>query len=871
MKTASLAIVEVIRRGTGPVDSGLTTQPEQVSSVADTIYALLAIAMVLLVVSLLVPLAERFRLPHTVLLAIAGMSLGFLGSWIVSSDIKLGALGDAFVGLDQLEVGADMFLPLFLPPLLFTAGLTIDVRRLFDEISAVLLLAIVAVLVCIAVVAGVVHLATGMDIVVCLLLGAVVSTTDPAAVIGIFRDVGAPKRLSILAEGESLLNDAVAIAAFGLFIGILVSRTVVDPSAVEITANPAGAIVVFLREFLGGLLFGFVMARGAMVILPRLGESDAAIASVTVSLTYLAFVLADRYLHISGVVSVVMAALTVAAYGPTHLHPRQWTALRQLWAQLEFWANCLIFVLASMLAANVLLRMSWLYVWAVAAVAVGAFLARGLVVFGMLPVLEKTRLVQPVDTRYKAILVWGGLRGAVTIVLAMVAAGDQRLPDDVREFIALSATLFVLFTLFVNATTLGLVMHLFGLDRLSRLELALRDRVLALSKVNVDRQMQQIMRVHNARVEGIAADPASAGDVEIEAPPPELALDLDERVKVGLVTLCTREKELYLELFEQQILSRRMVAVMAARADRLIDAVRDRGVAGYEEWQRTISRPDAGFRLALWLHRRLGFERPLTQRLADRFETLMVSQSVLGELAAFNVSSVADLLGADAEAELAALIDDRQSAVDSAFKALSLQYPGYAESIQTRQLERAAIRFEAAEYARRLREGIISREVYDDLRHQLAERRSAIGERPPLDLGLELTKMIERVPIFESLDREAVVEVAKRLRAVVALPGEKIIRVGGPPDAMYFIAAGEVTVHTRFGEVVLKEGDFVGEMGLLSSQPRSADVTSNGYCHLLMLSRKDFRTLLDRRPAVRAEIEAVAARRIAETEGQAAS
>jgi monovalent cation:H+ antiporter, CPA1 family len=88
---------------------------------------------------------------------------------------------------------------------------------------------------------------------------------------------------------------------------------------------------------------------------------------------------------------------------------------------------------------------------------------------------------------------------------------------------------------------------------------------------------------------------------------------------------------------------------------------------------------------------------------------------------------------------------------------------------------------------------------------------------------------------------------------------------------MYFIAAGEVTVHTNFGPVVLKEGDFVGEMGLLSSSPRNADVVANGYCHLLMLSRKDFRALLDKRPAVRAEIEAVAARRIAETESQAAS
>ena len=840
----------------------------------DTIYALLAIAMVLTVVSLLVPLAERLRVPHTVLLAIAGMGLGFLGSWIISSEIRLGALGDAFVGLDKLEVGSEVFLPLFLPPLLFTAGLTIDVRRLLDEVWAVLLMAIVAVLVCIAIVGGVVHLATGVDLVVCLLLGAVVSTTDPAAVIGIFRDVGAPKRLSILAEGESLLNDAVAIAAFGLFLGILVARVAPDPAEVSLTADPSGAVLVFLREFVGGLICGFFMARVAMLLLPRLGESDAAIASVTVSLTYLSFLVADRYWHVSGVVSVVIAALTVAAYGPTHLHPRQWAALRQLWAQLEFWANCLIFVLASMLAANVLLQITWLYVWGVAAVAVGAFLARALVVFGMLPVLEKTHLVQPVDKRYKAILVWGGLRGAVTIVLAMVAAGDQRLPDDVREFIALSATLFVLVTLFVNATTLGLIMHVLGLDKLSRLELALRDRVLALSRVNVAHHLQQIMRQHNARVDGIDADPASAGDAEIESAPAELALRLDERVKVGLVTLCTREKELYLELFEQQILSRRMVAVLAARADRLIDTVRDHGVAGYEQWLHDISLPDAGFRAALWLHRRLGFAWLLTESLADRFEILMVSQSVLGELAAFNISSVADLLGPDAEVELAAVIENRQEAVDSALKALSLQYPGYAELIEARQLERAAIRFEAAEYARRLQRR--HHQPRGLQRPAPAARRAAQRHQPapaarsrPGTGRHDLARVAVRLarPPDAGRGRQA----AARPRGAAGREDRR--RSAAPSDAMYFIAAGEVTVKAPTYEVKLKEGDFFGEMGLLTDQPRNADVIADGYCHLLVLYRKDFRELLDRRPAVRAEIEAVAARRIAETatEGQAAS
>jgi len=828
--------------------------------VTDTLYALLAISIVLTLVSVLVPLAERFRLPHTVLLALTGMGMGFLGSWIISRGIHLGVLSDAFVGLDKLKVGTEVFLPLFLPPLLFTAGLTIDVRRLMDEMHAVLLLAIVAVLVCIACVAGVVHFATGIDIVVCLLLGAVVSTTDPAAVIGIFRDVGAPKRLSILAEGESLLNDAVAIAAFGLFMGILVARASADPSA-AMPADPTSAAGVFLREFVGGLALGFAMARVAMMILPRLGDSDAAIASVTVSLTYLSFIVADRYLHVSGVVSVVMAALTVAAYGPTHLHPRQWTALRQVWAQLEFWANCLIFVLASMIAADVLLKITWLYAWGVAAVAVGAFAARALVVFGMLPVLETFNLVQPVNRRYKAILVWGGLRGAVTIVLAMVAAGNQQIPEAARDFIAISAVLFVLFTLFVNATTLGLVMHVLGLDKLSRLELALRDRVLALSRINVDRHLQEIIRQHNERTDGFAVDPASAGDPAVEPVPPDLALDLEERVKIGLVTLCTREKELYLELFQQQILSRRMVAILAANADRLIDTVRDKGVQGYEEWLEEISKPDYGFRVALWLHRRFGFERMLTDRLADRFEILMVSLSVLAELAVFNAKSIADLLEHDAEKSLATLIGNRQLGVEGALRALSLQYPGYSESVQQRQLERAAIRFEAAEYARRLHEGIISREVFNDLRDKLAERRGAVSQRPPLDLGLELQAMIGRVSLFAALDQETIVQVGKRLRALVAFPGEKIIRVGGPSDAMYFVAAGEVTVHARTVTVTLKEGDFFGEMGLLSAQPRNADVVANGYCHLLVLYKKDFKQLLSRKPEVRAAIEQVAARR----------
>lgn len=828
----------------------------------EVVYALLAIAMVLTLVSLLVPLAERLRLPHTVLLAVAGVGLGPLGEWVAANAGATGALRDAFVGLDRLEVGTELFLPLFLPALLFTAGLTINVRRLLDEVSAVLLLAIVAVVVCIGGVAGLLHLATGTDIIVCLLLGAIVSTTDPAAVIAIFRDVGAPKRLSILAEGESLFNDAVAIATFGFIMEMLLKRS--EPLLAGAAEAAMGGLVLHIaRDFVGGMVLGFVLARVAMFIVPRLGDSDVAIASVTVSLAYLCYLLAERYLGVSGIISVVVAALTVAAYGPTHLHPRQWTALRQLWQQLDFWANCLIFILASSVAARVLAHMGWAHALALGAVIAGALLTRAAVVFGMLPLLEAARLVQPVDARYKAILVWGGLRGAVTIVLAMVAAGDERLPAEVRDLVGVLATLFVLFTLFVNATTLGLVMRALGLDKLSRLELALRDRVLALSRVNAAHHLQAVIREHNVRVEGIDADPVSAGDTAIAAPPAELALDFKERLTVGLLTLCTQERELYLDQFEQQTLSRRMVARLTARADGLLDAVRDGGADGYRQTIRTFALPDWTFRWGLWLHSRLGIERVLTERLAARFESLMVQQDVLAELAVFNRRSVADLLGPDTEVALDEIIRDRQELVARSLQALTLQYPGYAESIRDRQLERASIRFESAEYTRRLREAIISREVYADLRRELNARRKAVRRRPTLDLGLELASMIGRVPLFAALDQAALTEVGRRLRARVALPGEKVVAIGGPPDAMYFIAAGTVSVQVAGGPVVLKEGDFFGEMGLLEARPRNADVVANGYCHLLVLYRRDFNRLLNRHPEIRREIETVAQQRVA--------
>jgi monovalent cation:H+ antiporter, CPA1 family len=139
---------------------------------------------------------------------------------------KLGWSGgtDVFAGaFAALPVSSATFIYVFLPLLVFEAGIATDVRRVIEDAAPILLLAIVATLVTTAVIGLALWPLAGVPLVVCFLLGAVVATTDPAAVIAIFRGVGAPGRLTRLVEGEALLNDAAAIALFAVLLGMIVA------------------------------------------------------------------------------------------------------------------------------------------------------------------------------------------------------------------------------------------------------------------------------------------------------------------------------------------------------------------------------------------------------------------------------------------------------------------------------------------------------------------------------------------------------------------------------------------------------------------------------------------------------------------------
>ncbi|NWG45120.1 MAG: cation:proton antiporter [Alphaproteobacteria bacterium] len=821
----------------------------QVASVVFGLAALLALA------SLLLPLSRRLNLPYTVVLALAGLGLG---TALVTGVTPPGLAGGFLTTLRGLGLSSDAFLYLFLPPLLFHAGLTIDSRRLMDDIGPVIVLAVVAVLVCTLAVGFGLAAVSGHGLAVCLLIGAIVSTTDSSAIVAIFRTMGAPRRLTIIVEGESLFNDAAAIASFVLLLGIVTASA--EP-------RPGSAVLSFTGGLLGGVAFGWLAGRLTAALIAGIRSVPVAEVTLTVALAYLTFYFAEDHLGVSGITAVVVAAMVMGGEGRTRISPGGWGNLQQTWAQLDFWATSLVFTLAAMLAPSAFAEgMRAEYLWLSLAVFVLAFLARGFVLYGLMPALTLVGIAEPISRGYKAVIWWGGMRGAVTMALALSVSENPAVPEEVKPFVFAVSTGFTLMTLFIMAPTLRPLMKLMSLDRLTRSDVLVRDRVMALARERVRGRLGDILRDIDLNRYAARFDPPNAagegdGPRGVGSSPP-----LSELERVGLLTLANREAELYLDYFARGIVGRRTSDVLRAHAGRMKDAAK---VGGFPAYCRAATRycdfPRA-FRLALFVHRWTGWSGLLKAAIAERFEVLLVLDRALRDLRSYNAVSVTALVGKTISERLRGEIQARQEQVAGALAALDLQYPIFAESLRIRYVERIGLLLEEAEYRAQFEQSVISGEVFEDLSERLHQRLEALERRPALDLGLSLSAMLRSVPLFAEADPRTLERIARACRPELAVPGRRIIERGTRGDRMYFIAAGAVRVEAPERTIRLTSGQVFGELALLNDTPRSADVIAEGYVNLLVLHRRDLAGLMRSSPDLRRHIEAIARDRLRENE-----
>lgn len=819
---------------------------------------LLAIALLLVVVSAVQPVARRFELSETVLLALVGIVIGGGADLFLRSAYTgriPGVAGTALNGVAEtfldFPINSEVFLLVFLPVLVFQGALAIDVRRLADEAATVLLLAVVAVAVSTATIGLALLPFAQMPLVVCLLLGSIVATTDPSAVAGIFRDIGAASRLTRLVEGEALLNDAAAISIFAMLLEAVTAHQAI---------HFGSAALSFVLSFVGAVIVGISGARLMLYMIAVLGNAPAAETTLTVALPYIVYIVCDEILGVSGVVATAAAGLTLSLYGPSTFRPQTWRFLNELWQQMVFWAGSLVFVLASMLIPRLLVGITRWDAVLVLIASVAGLLARGAVVFGLLPVLAWTRLAPPVPTPFKVTMVWGGLRGAITLALALAVTENPHISTPVAHFIGIIATGFVLITLLLNGTTLRALVLFLKLDQLSPMDQALRHQIVSIALESVAE------RAREAREElGFSTDATRSvidtlevrSHEERSANTFDTALGDRQRVTLALITIANQERSILLDLFRIQGLSRRVMETLLRTSDAMVDGARLEGRFGYVKALRKRLKPSARFRIAQIIHSHLHYDQPLMGCMAERFEMLMVSHLVTIALTRFLRERMEPTLGPRVGEIVGETLSRQRKVLDEALTALRLHYPGYSEALETRIFRQIVLRLEGREVETLHAESLISDELSRELQKEVERRRVRLDRRMTFNLRNNIEGRLSAAPVFRGLPSAALHDLAMSASLRFPSTGERLLRRGHKVRTVYFVSTGLVEMHVSERDITFGAGTIIGADEVIAGRPMEGTVRTVQFSHLLAIPAARFRRLLEDYPAVRRNLEQI--------------
>jgi CPA1 family monovalent cation:H+ antiporter len=399
-----------------PAGSAATVDP--------LLQALALVIALLLVASLVAMAARRLRIPYTVALVLVGLAIG--------GNLSL-----------TLTLTPDLILALLVPPLVFEAAFHLSAAELRRVLPTILLLAVPGVIATMLIVGGLVAWLTPTGLAAGLLFGALISATDPVAVVAVFRALGVPRRLAVLLEGESLLNDGTAIVLFQLAL------------AAALTGGfaPLQGLVAFVTVSAGGVLLGLALGWLTARLIARLDDYLIETTLTTV-LAYGSYLLAE-WLHVSGVLAVVAAGLVAGNLGPRTMSPTTRVVLVNFWDYAAFLANSLVFLLIGLQVHLPSLLAAW---QPILVAIVAALVARVLVVygFGWLP----GRLVEPLPPAWQHVLAWGGLRGAIALALVLSLPAEL---GAARPLLQVMTYGVVLFTLLVQGTTTGLLLRRLGI------------------------------------------------------------------------------------------------------------------------------------------------------------------------------------------------------------------------------------------------------------------------------------------------------------------------------------------------------------------------------------------------------------------------
>jgi len=325
--------------------------------------------------------------------------------------------------------------------LLFAGALHVDLSRLKQQKVSILLLATVGVVISTAVVGyGVFYLlqlvGTPVPLMVCLVFGALISPTDPIAVLSVLKKANVTPELESKIAGEALFNDGTAVVAFMTLLGLAMGTTTLSAEAVAIT---------LATEVIGAALLGLAVGYGAVFMFRRL-DSYAVEILITLSMATAGFSLAEQ-LHVSAPLAVVVMGLVIGSAGKQAMTEKSREHLFSFWELLDELLNLMLFGLIGL--EGIALTMDWGVIW-MGILAVPVVLLARAVSVGV-PFFALSRLRKRTSPNAVPIMTWGGLRGGISIALAL----SLPLSMEGRDTIVGITYVVVIFSLLVQATTLG--------------------------------------------------------------------------------------------------------------------------------------------------------------------------------------------------------------------------------------------------------------------------------------------------------------------------------------------------------------------------------------------------------------------------------
>jgi len=405
--------------------------------------------LLLLLIGCLVGMsARRYKLPYTLALVVAGIALGFVGP----------------EQLQAFELSADLLFTFLLPPLLFEAALHVDLREFRRDARSIGLLAVVGVALATAATAALAWaglnatgLRPGFGWGEAFLFGSVIAATDPISVLALFRELGVGRRLYMLVEGESLLNDGVAVVLFlivAAVLGIEIGHGGHGPHLEHTTDVVVYALRTFGWMAGGGVLLGTVVGGLAATFMRAIDDHLVEI-TVTTVVAYGSFLMAEE-LHCSGVLSTVVAGVVMGSFGTRFgMSTRTRLAVEDFWTYAAFVANTLVFLLLGVeLEIEAFVADGLPILIAFAATLIG----RAIVIY---PVVGISGIISshPIPSGWGHVLWWGGLRGSLSMVLVL------GLPYDfpARELLVHLVFGVVSASLFLQGLTVGPLLARLGL------------------------------------------------------------------------------------------------------------------------------------------------------------------------------------------------------------------------------------------------------------------------------------------------------------------------------------------------------------------------------------------------------------------------